>query len=141
MMKKVILKISLGLIGVFGLMLPVQAATIGQTTGQVSFYQGATTQISRQSALIDQQIPNGETAYSATIARNAATTKGRATPSQVATIPGWLTTTNSNLRLPQTDEARTTYWLVLGTMLLLVACLLKLIQQTHKGEAIGHGKS
>jgi len=141
MMKKVILKISLGLIGVFGLMLPVQAATIGQTTGQVSFYQGATTQISRQSALIDQQIPNGETAYSATIARNAATTKGRATPSQVATIPGWLTTTNSNLRLPQTDEARTTYWLVLGTMLLLVACLLKLIQQTHKGEAIGHRKS
>lgn len=141
MMKKVILKISLGLIGILGLMLPVQAATIGQTTGQVRFYQGATAQVNQQAASIDQQIPNGETAYAATIAKTAATTKGRATPNQVATIPGWLTTTNSNLRLPQTDEARTTYWLVLGTMLLLIAGLLKLIQQTHKGEEIGHGKS
>jgi len=131
MMNKMILKISLGLIGIFGLMLPVQAATTGQTTGQISFYQGAATQINRQTAGIDQQIPNGETAYSATIARTAATTKERVTPNQVATIPGWLTTTNSNLRLPQTNEAQTTYWLVLGAMLLLVASLLTLIQRAR----------
>lgn len=132
-MKKILLKMSLGLALFGGLALPVQAATSnGQTTGQVSFYAGATTRMERQSLVIDQKIPNGETAYQSQLAN------GQTKTSAAARIPGWFKTTTTNARLPQTDEARTTYWLILGTMLLLVAGLLKLIQQTKNGEATGH---
>ncbi|BDZ31921.1 LPXTG cell wall anchor domain-containing protein [Lactiplantibacillus sp. WILCCON 0030] len=134
-MKKIILIIGLGLIGIFGLMRPVQAAANGQTTGQVSFYQGATTRINRQSLVIDRQIPNGETATPAMIATTHSEGAGT---EQVARIPGWLKTTNSQLQLPQTDEVKTTYWLILGIMLLLVVGLVKLIQQTQRGEAASH---
>lgn len=131
-MKKLILKMSLGLALFVSLALPVQAATgQGKTTGQVSFYEGATTRMERQSLVIDQQIPNGETA----IGDRLTTGHNQET---VGRIPGWLKTANSNLRLPQTDEVKTTYWLVLGAMLLLVAGLLKLIQQTKNGEATSH---
>ncbi|MFC6295848.1 hypothetical protein ACFQH1_11610 [Lactiplantibacillus daoliensis] len=137
-MKKLILKMSLGLVLFGGLTLPVQAATSqGQTTGQVSFYEGATTRLERQSLVIDQQIPNGETAIGDHLTTGHNQTTGQANQQLAATvskanrqIPGWLKTT----------EARTTYWLVLGAMLLLVAGLLKLIQQTRAGEVASHVK-
>jgi len=147
-MKKLILKMSLVIALFVSLALPVQAATgQGQTTGQVSFYEGATTRMERQSLVIDQQIPNGETAIGDRLTTGHNQTTGK-TNKQLAAIvskadsriPGWLKTTDSNLRLPQTNEARTTYWLVLGAMLLLVAGLLKLIQQTRTGEVASHVK-
>lgn len=149
-MEKTIFKISLGLALFGSLALPVQAATSeGQTTGQVSFYEGATTRMERQSLVIDQQIPNGATAYGDRLVtgKSQKTAAGKVYSQLMTTatktssqIPGWLKTTDSNLRLPQTNEAHTTYWLVLGAMLLLVAGLLKLIQQTKTREETSHVK-
>ncbi|MFC6202967.1 LPXTG cell wall anchor domain-containing protein [Lactiplantibacillus nangangensis] len=134
-MKGWIVKVGVGLalLGCFAI--SGQAATTGQTSGQVKFYQSSTTTINRQSIMVNRLIPDGEIAIPATISAKAAANPASATVSQLS---GWLQPTQSSLRLPQTDEAQTTYWLILGGMLLLVAGLLKLIQQTKNGEATKH---
>jgi len=134
-MKGLIVKVSLGL-ALFGtFVISGQAATTGQTSGQVEFYQGATTTINRQSITVNREIPNGEMAIPVTLSAKPAT--------NAASVPAsrrsdWLQLTRSSLKLPQTGEAQTTYWLILGVMLLLVASLLKLIQQAKAGEVTRH---
>jgi len=135
LMKGLIVKVSLGL-ALFGtFVISGQAATTGQTSGQVEFYQGATTTINRQSITVNREIPNGEMAIPVMISAKPATNSASVT---VSRLSGWLQPTQSNLKLPQTDEGQTIYWLILGVMLLLVASLLKLIQQTKAGEATKH---
>jgi len=134
-MKGLIVKVGMGLalLGCFAV--SGQAETTGQTSGQVKFYQGPKTTINRQSMMVNRLIPDGEIAIPTTISAKTVTDPASV---PVSRLSGWLQPTQSNLKLPQTDEGQTIYWLILGVMLLLVASLLKLIQQTKAGEATKH---
>lgn len=126
-MRKMIFKAVGVLVIVLSFTIPAMAASSGDTQAQVSFYETTTRHYYEDG--ISPQIPNGQAAYHVVTTKNAHQTGQSAS--------GWLMTKNANLRLPQTAEAWTWYWGVLGLMILAVVILSELVWREKKAELMG----